>query len=412
MINVNEFAEKVFGILKGFHCQLKLYDGMGNEIISPSNTRRFFSFDPNLMVTLDEIEQSLIVSLGNTTTLKDTEKLQYTLRTIANQYLYNYQIRTFGKSVQPKDFAHEVKSKKFAMSESFSRMTGTKHKSMQICKEVKIHIEHSKPVTGEKLGERSRNIKKIFIETKDESFCMPTTNIQASRAMANHIRYGGNFQDSVSKYICEQSTILQKLNEFIKYTKENHLVNESTQDTILVVKESINSIKSTFHSLMKPRSYSIVKERILTHDLTEEYESDVTDIRDMFTVKLFNEELNDVLPYINKRRSDRQKFFEHITDLSLLPVALSSELTNNLLEFTNKKSKLQYFISNLQESVKDSVLRAYLETLDSKIENNLINKYDVGIIENILDNCFVDVGFKEGSNLVEESELSILNFLK
>lgn len=415
MINVNEFAEKVFGILKGFHCQLKLYDNTGNEILSPSNTRRFFSYDPNLMVTIDEVDQSLVVSLGQTVSLEETEKLQHTLRALANQYLYNYQIRTFGKSVQPRDFSHEIKAKKFAVSESFSPLSGSKKKSKQNLKQVKIHIDHLKEVTDQKKGERSRNIKNIFVETADESFCMPTKSLTAARAMANHIYRGGNFQDQIASYICEQSVALNSLKEFVKYAKQNNLISESTYDTIATVRESINSIKSTLLSLSKPKSYEVVKERITQHDLLENSTetADVEKIKDMFTVKTFNESLNDILPYISKQRTAKQKFIEHVTELSMLPVALKTELPDTtLLEFTDKRSKIVYVIEGLESCVKDRVLATYLTQLKERVNTNMINKYDMHIIENLVKNSFIDTGSSTGENLAETSELSILKFLK
>jgi hypothetical protein len=411
MINVTELAEKIFGTLKGFNCHLKLFDNNGNEILSPINTRRFYSHKPNLMVHLDEVAEAIVVTVGQDAKLSEYEKLQQTLRSLANQYMYNYQLKTFGKSLQPKDFSDEVEAKKEEVKESFSKLHGRKYKSYQTFEDVKIHLEHSQAITDTKLGERTRNIKNIFVESNGENFQLPVVNLNAARAIARHIHSGGHFKDEITEYICNQAKTLTQLKEFVKYAKINKLINEGTADVIFTVKESIQAINNTFKSLIKPKSYSVVVERIKSHDLIESnYAANADNIKDMFTVKLFDSKLESILPYINTKRTQRQKFIEHVTDISTLPVPLTKSLDESLrlLEYTDKKSKLYHSVTSLKDSVKDNSLKEYLEDLSKRITDENVSKFDVQIVENILSNMFVS----EDIRIVQENkEFSVNKYL-
>lgn len=390
MIKINDFASKIFGILKGFKCQLKMFDMTGHEVLNPENARRFYSFEPNLMVTVDTTKQSLNMSLGNDLQLKDTEKLQAALKNLANIFLYNYQLTKFAKHIQPKDFSDSVKMEP-TVNESFTKLQGTKHKSKQVLEQVKIVIHHSKPIAEN--NSRSRNIKKIFIETADAQYELPTRNLTAARAVARHVANGGTTTDTISNYIFEQSTRYFKLKEFISYAKVNNLINESTSDTIRAVKESMYSIKLTLESLSKPKKYSLIKERILEHDLKSDLlETDLDKLKDMFTVKLFDSKLNDVLPLINKSNSDRKQFLEHVMQISTMSVALSRPLITDtsLLEFANPAAELTFKLTELKGALKDQYLVKFVTESIEKINNNTIGNFDILVIENILKNSFVD----------------------
>lgn len=409
MIKVNDFASKIFGILIGFNCQLKMFDLSGKEVLNPENARRFYSFEPNLMVTLNIEDQSLSMSLGNDLQLKDTEKLQAALKNLANIYLYNYQLTKFAKHIQPKDFSADVKMEP-VVSESFSRLSGSKHKSSQVLEQVKIVLHHSKAMAESSM--RSRHIKKICLEFKGESFVLPTRSITAARAAARHVSNGGNINDTVGQYIFEQSSRFFKLKEFLKYAKVNSLINESTYDTIRAVKESMYSIKLTLESLSKPKKYEITKARVLEHDLKSDLlESEVDAIKDQFTVKRFDEKFNDVLPLINKANDTRKQFIEHVSQISTMAIPLSRPLSenSNLVEFTSAESALTFKLNDLKGALQDSYLVKFVTETIEKVNTNTVSSFDVTVIENIIRNSFVaePTNVELHENLITKFMLSI-----
>ena len=100
MVLYDKLAEKIFGIMKGFGHQLKLYTVDGNETVDPSAARRFFATDTGTMITIDEESNEVKLSKSNSEPLADTNKLRQNIKKLANEYLMNYTVRNYGKSIQ------------------------------------------------------------------------------------------------------------------------------------------------------------------------------------------------------------------------------------------------------------------------------------------------------------------------
>ena len=65
MVLVDKLAEKLFGVIKGFGHQIKLYTVDGTETVDPADARRFFSADSGLMITIDEENNEVQLSKSN-----------------------------------------------------------------------------------------------------------------------------------------------------------------------------------------------------------------------------------------------------------------------------------------------------------------------------------------------------------
>ena len=92
------------------------------------------------------------------------------------------------------------------ISEGFSSMSGSSKTSYQGLDNVKLIVRHKKEVNEEVRGSRSRNIHSIFIQRGDERFKMAENNLKAARAMARHIKNGGEPFDTVGNAINEMAT--------------------------------------------------------------------------------------------------------------------------------------------------------------------------------------------------------------
>lgn len=407
MVNVSELASKIFGALKGNGCNVKIFNDMGNEIFNTDAGRIFYSYDPNLLLRIDEEDKKITISLGNTLELKDTEKLQSTVKNLANQYLYNYSVRQFSKHIQPKDFSHEIEAKKEKMNESISQY---KNKTILEYNNVKLHVNHKNPVV-ENDHTLSRNIKSMYIESNGEKYKFPIRNLSAAKAAAKHISEGGEHNDSLYSYIIESAQRQAKLKEFLKYVKVNNLLNETTNDIVNSLKSEVSSIKVTLEGLSKPKMYFVLKERILVHDITDVlYEEDTNQIKELFTVRSFNEQFEDLLPYIGKCKTNRQKFIEHVSLASSVGVPLIKPLLNDesLYEFVDEKSKLHYRITNLIECLKDEYLKKYTSEVLTRLNENTINEFDITVIRNILENCFVDSNDIQINESIEDKYLDTI----
>ncbi len=235
MVEMDTLAGKVFALLKGNGLQIKIFDDEGAEITDPSAGRRFFVASPNIMVTIDEDNNSIQFSKG--ADVDDSiNKLQKNIRKIADEFLMNSDIKVFGKAIQPRDYAYQAKMKKGSnmntLAESLSRMFGSARTSQQTLENVRILVKHKTPVDENVRGSRSRHISAIFLESGGERFRFPHNYLPGARAMAQHMAHGGTFGDKVGSYISESTGNLLKLQSFNRYVTTNKLINEDSSGIV------------------------------------------------------------------------------------------------------------------------------------------------------------------------------------
>lgn len=253
-------AERIMQVLmSGGHNTVQMYDGEGSVVFSPKKARKFFTSPDNVMVSIhennnDEETSTIKVSLSEGIDIKRFEEtVGSKLRSIAAKVGDNmsYEIRTFGKILTPKDFAHETVDEdkgsimKDLVNEKNMHITGTTRSSYQKVGECKLIIRHSMKVDENKHGARSRNIHAIFIETKGgERFRVTENNLHGARAMARHLSNGGSPFDTVGLKV---STMMGEMSELKKLAKETR----SLKDAVLSEDRNklLEQIKLRFRSI-------------------------------------------------------------------------------------------------------------------------------------------------------------------
>jgi hypothetical protein len=106
-------AEKLFKVIKGFGHTIVLFTDDGKKTIDPTEARRFFATDLQMMVNLivDETTKEIAVNLSKDTDISEVKPMLNSIRTLANQFILNYTVKTFGKTIGPKDFSFMAKQK-------------------------------------------------------------------------------------------------------------------------------------------------------------------------------------------------------------------------------------------------------------------------------------------------------------
>jgi hypothetical protein len=104
-------AEKLFKVIKGFGHTIVLFTDDGKKTIDPTEARRFFATDLQMMVNLivDETTKEIAVNLSKDTDINEVKPMLNSIRTLANQFILNYTVKTFGKTIGPKDFSFMAK---------------------------------------------------------------------------------------------------------------------------------------------------------------------------------------------------------------------------------------------------------------------------------------------------------------
>jgi len=110
---VENIAEKLFKVIKGFGHTIVLFTDDGKKTVDPTEARRFFATDLQMMVNLivDETTKEVAVNLSKDTDISDVKPMLNSIRKLANQFILNYTVKTFGKTIGPKDFSFMAKQK-------------------------------------------------------------------------------------------------------------------------------------------------------------------------------------------------------------------------------------------------------------------------------------------------------------
>jgi hypothetical protein len=395
MILVDKLAEKIFGVMKGFGHQVKMYTAEGTETVDPAAAKRFFSTDSGLMVTIDEQNNEVQLSQSNTQSLDENRQLQRNMKRLANEFLMNYTVRNYNKSIKPKDFSYKAKIERnnqmTNVAEGLSKMDGSKKTSHQTLENVRILVKHKTPVDEESRGARSRNIQSIFLEMGGEKFRFPHNHLGGARAMARHLAAGGQMHDIVGSYVTESVSHLLRLNEFLRYVKSNNLINEDTTDVVATVKENIEGIKTELKRLSGMKTYESISSRIEEQDMElQESEVDLSSLRDMFTVKRFDEKFDDVLPIVNRLVTEKEQKLRKIEEAASATVYVTDRVSvmDSVVEFSSQEAKMgNHLIDLAGRIVENEDLAAYVGKIGRKLcKESELTAFERDIISSVLEN--------------------------
>ena len=311
-VNIDRIAEKTMKIIQGLGLQTKMFDSsQGKSVADPQKARYFFVEMPNLMVFIDEESHDLNVDLGERTDLDNPQvkKLVDMLKDTARSNLLDFNTKSFGKHIEPKNYAFKIEqNKEQAMSDVFnegiSPLEGSSRTSRQTLENARIIVKHRNPVNEESRGSRSRNISAIFIENGEgERFKYPFKHLNGARAMARHVANGGVPSDMVGEAIVEHSSNLSKLKEFMNVVNKQGLVNENNRSIVANVKQKMDSIKESIKRIQGAKGYTAFVESMALNEKSEEAEiteDTVNDYVSKFTKSTFEESLKDILPLVHR----------------------------------------------------------------------------------------------------------------
>ena len=336
MINSEKIANEMFKILKGSGATVQMYTDEGESTVDPDQARRFYLPKVGSMINLDETEskREIRVSVNQNADLNEFKDTLFQLKQLANRSIIEYTLKNFTKEIKPKDQDYQAqKVRDMKIDEGISPAYGSSKSSYQKLESARLIIKHTKPVNEESRGSRSRNISAIYIENAEgERYKMPTNNLAGGRAMLRHVKEGGTPHDEFGQYIQEQTVELKKLKEFANYSKRNGLVNEDTAEIVEAVSQRISSIRETINKLKGCKCYNETKEKFEAREVKIN-ETDRTKLRNQFTVRTFDESLDDALPYVNALVKEMKAIRE--------ADAFATETLDSLVDAINKMDSVR-----------------------------------------------------------------------
>jgi len=321
MKNLDNIAEELFNKIRGRFPGVTIGNGDG-EVTNVPTDARFFDFEykesdrvlGQVSISIDEENLSVMygddfVANEDSATRDNWYNFLKELRTFSKKRMLNFDTRNITKSNLDKrdyDFLATNRSEEDQMNES--KMYGTNKTSFQKIGNAKLSIKHTEAINTESATARSQKISAIFVENAEgEKFKYPYKHLSGARAMARHVAEGGNPYDDFGKHITGLSEELSKLRKFNSYMKRSSVMAESLAGYVDVVKERAANIKKEIQNLQKESFYKEAAESYEAPVL-EDVPNDVAENWiDQLTIKQFNEELQDVFPYIYNLVSEATK---------------------------------------------------------------------------------------------------------
>lgn len=391
MVNYDRVAERIFGVIKGLGHTVLLYNNEGAEVSNPAEARRFFVSDPNYMVTLDEDMREIKINRNKNTELEDFESLLKRMRELGRTFMLKTNVKVFGRSIKPKDYAYQAKQHKDKEIEDVleANMYGSKKTSYQKMESVRLVVKHEKEVNEEVRGARSRAIKSIFIEHDGERTEFPFKSLQAARAMGRHYSNGGVMEDKVGQHILRITENMYKLKDFVQYSRKSDLINEENEELVSMARTQFNNLKEQLKKLSGVRTYEAIREEI---EQLEEQECETRDdLKDMFTVSKIDDKVESALPIISNLLNEKEAHLKRIEEASTQPFVLNKEVSldeEEIIEYDSPIQNTGHKLKNIVRRVsEESELSKYLLDLaESMLEGNEVDDFGKGIIRNTLEN--------------------------
>jgi len=480
---MDTLAGKLFSLLKGNGLQVKIFDQDGSETTDPYTGRRFFIAKPNLMVTIDEDSNTIQFNKGADVD-SSVNGLQKNIRKIADEFLMNSDIKVFGKTIEPRDFAYKAKMEKDntmmennmqphnhqlvgqvinvikalgeaedaaiaeeldvhlsdvrpilnklirdgkikaedttfgyhvyslamdeAITESFSKMFGSLKTSHQTLENVRILVRHKTPVDENVRGSRSRHISAIFLECNGERMRFQHNYLPGARAMAQHMAHGGLMGDKVGAYISESTGQLLKLQSFNRYVTTNKLINEDSSGIIETIKENIETLRTELKKLTGTKTYETVKARLETFEREPLSEDDTSQLKDLFTIRRFDEKFEEVLPIVKQLVQEKDTFFKRIEEAAANTILLRRESANTtpMFEFASENARLGFKLNEFALRIMENdELSGFVNKIGTKLcKEGIVNDFERAVLRQVLENAKIEKQPTESKKGIKESD--------
>jgi cell division septation protein DedD len=317
--NLDKIAKDLYGKIQTRFRNIKIGDENA-EVLSKKEDiphARFFEFEyeeggaplGTIAITLDAQDGIVIQVSGdltddNNSTHHGAYKFIRGFRQFAKDRLLNFDVQNIGKSnLDKRDYEYQAKRKEMPTMPAImeNKLYGSNRISYQDLGEARLVIKHSQPINIDLPAGRTMHIESIYIENDaGERFKYPYKHLNGARALAEHIKHGGNPYDNIGQHICGLSEELAHLRKFKGYVSRQEQLSEAMANVTSRVMDRIEAIKETINKLQRTAYYEAFVESFEEQEeqmIPEELQNDLID---RLTIRTFNEELKAVFPYIYK----------------------------------------------------------------------------------------------------------------
>jgi hypothetical protein len=354
--NLDRIALDLYGKIETRFSDIKIGDEEAKVLSKKSDIphARFFEFEykengknlGTVAITLDEDDGVVVQISGKLNDSKHPGVFKFLrgIRQFSKNRLLNFDVQNIGKSqLDKRDYEFQAKPKEeSAMAQSpimENKMYGTARMSYQDLGEAKLIVKHTQPVNLELAAGRTMHIESIWVENAEgERFKYPYKHLNGARALAEHLKHGGNLYDNIGQHICSLSEELTQLRKFKGYVGRNEALSEAMGDITDKVMERIEQIKKEVQGLQRTSYYEAFAESFASREDKMIPEEIMSDWIDRLTIRTFNEELKTAFPYIFRLVDETQIPVKSLSPDDLLDEA-GSAAQQAAIAIAKKKEK-------------------------------------------------------------------------
>ena len=325
MREIEKIAESLFEKIRSRFEGVSIGDENAKQTQDPGKAK-FFNFNytsrdgtnfGNVTISLiDENSLKVYFSKNISDDLDDDHKTEWFeflkgLRMFAKRNLLNFDTRDIAKgNLEVKDLKQQGKSDSVYTADEVtvneSKMYGTSRSSYDNVGETRLIVRHSANVDENKRGARTRNIDSIFIETGEgERFKLPTTNLHVARAIGQHVVQGGTMLDERAAHIFEMAREMSSMGTFVRAMHHRTFEDAESAGMVEAAAQRYKSIKNTFQKMRSGRGYSAFFDGWQPSEKVDTSEETISELRDRFTKKIFDDKLSEALPYVYSAYQNR-----------------------------------------------------------------------------------------------------------
>ncbi len=295
-----------------------------------------------------------------------------------------------------------------SIQESFSKMFGSARTSQQTLENVIIKVRHRTPVSEEVRGSRSRSISAIFLECNGERMRFQHNYLPGARAMAQHMAHGGSMNDKVGAYISESTGNLLKLQSFNRYVTTNKLINEDSSGIIETIKENIETLRTELKKLTGSKTYETAKARLETFERETLAEDDTSGLKDLFTIRRFDEKFEEVLPIVKQLVQEKDTFHKRIEEAAGSSITIRRETINTtpMFEFAGENARLGFKISELALRIMENdELAGFIGKIGTKLcKEGTVNDFEKAVLTQVFENVKIEDTKQAAKKEIKESK--------
>jgi hypothetical protein len=276
MSTITDISKEIAAAVAGVSHDANFKDADGNDTLQQEEATYLYLPKFGMMVFINHEHTEVEIWYDPVTT--DDQWLANTFKpmveAVARRYLYGTSVRSYDGDIEPKQLSHrtEVTESRNSLKISYHPLGDTQ-----------IRLAHTKSITEEKPGARSRNIKAVFIEKDGERFRFPYNHLLGARVMGLHVETGGRPWDDLGEKILEISRRRREIMELLRWSKKleetDHIteIKKRGKDEVFMIRRMMERAART-GDLSEIREFQLPdKDKIIDQSMVSEAVGELSD---------------------------------------------------------------------------------------------------------------------------------------